>query len=103
MNDKRAYWMKHYQDYQSSGLSVPKWCKKNDIPANTLRYWIKKFDNNENESKQTKWATVIPALENEIKETKPLKVTIGNAIIEVVSGFDHDTLKILIGILKEQC
>lgn len=28
-------------DYKSSGLTMTKWCKKNDIPASTLAGWIR--------------------------------------------------------------
>ena len=35
------------------------------------------------------------------KNSKSLKVTVGKAVIEVTPGFDHDTLKSLVGILSQ--
>ncbi|AZO94889.1 hypothetical protein [Halocella sp. SP3-1] len=106
MNNKREIWIKRIQDYKASGLTAAKWCEENGVSINSLRYYTHKFnkEKKEQESNQTKWTAVFPApAENKDNETKIIKVTIGQAIIEVVPGFDSNTFETLVRILKEQC
>ncbi|QTL97702.1 hypothetical protein GM661_18025 [Iocasia frigidifontis] len=106
MNNKREIWIERIQDYKASSLTAAKWCEENGLNINSLRYYIHKFnkEKKEQESSQTKWTAVFPArAENNNSETKTIKITIGQAIIEVVPGFDSNTFETLIRILKEQC
>jgi len=98
--DKRKLWTKRIQDYRTSGLTAAKWCEKNEISIHTLKYWITKFNKEKNqESKKTKWTTIIPAE----SKTESLKVIIGHSTIELAPGFDSETFKKVVRILNEQC
>jgi hypothetical protein len=106
MNNKREIWIERIQDYKASSLTAAKWCEENGLSINSLRYYTHKFnkEKKEQESNQTKWATVTPApKENTVNEAQTIKVTIGQAIIEIVPGFDSNTFETLVRILKEQC
>jgi hypothetical protein len=36
------------QPWKESGLSISKFCSLNNIPVNTFRFWLKKFQQEEN-------------------------------------------------------
>lgn len=106
MNNKRKIWIKHIQDYRSSGLTAAKWCEKNDLSINSLRYYIHKFnkEKKEQEAKQTKWATVVSAPSEIVTtETQTIKIKIGQATIEVGPAFDHHSFETVVRTLMAQC
>jgi hypothetical protein len=55
-------------------LTAAKWCKKNGLSIYALRYHIHKFNKEKKQnSKETQWASVIPATsEVNAKTSKPL-------------------------------
>jgi orotate phosphoribosyltransferase-like protein len=106
MKNKREIWIKHIQDYRSSGLAAAKWCKQNGVNKNTLKYYITKFnkEKKQQESNQVKWASILPHQSKiTVNNEYPIKVTIGHSTIEVLKGFDPTTFKTIVGILSEQC
>lgn len=106
MNDEeRKLWTKRIQDYRKSGLTAIKWCEKNKVSVHILRCKITKFNKEKKEkSKEAQWAAIVPN-ESDIDRgsAKPLKVFIGNSIIEVAHGFDSATFKAVVSILSNQC
>lgn len=104
-NDKKQLWVDRIQDYKSSGLTATKWCEDNNTSVHKLRYQINKINNEDKQnSKQTVWASIIPAIPIAEKELeKPLKVTIGQSTIEVAPGFDPETFESVVRILASQC
>ena len=109
--EDRKLWTERINDYRASGLTAVKWAEDREVAVHKLRYYINKF-NKENKEKSndesikgsgnTKWASL--ALENLIVEERsndPLKITIGKATIEVVSGFDEATFQSVIRILSQ--
>ena len=55
---KHQLWKERISEYESSGLSVPAWCKEQQIPTHQMRYWLRKFRNAEtNDSKSDKAAS----------------------------------------------
>ena len=108
MKDKeRTIWTDHINNYRASGLTAVKWAEDNNVSVHKLRSSIAKINK---EKKQTSsiqsgtagWATLNQSKSIAINESiKPLKISIGQATIEVNSGFDKDTLKSLIEILSQ--
>ncbi len=43
MTEKEQLWYARFLDYTQSGLSRCRWCKKNNLPVSTFRYWCRKF------------------------------------------------------------
>ena len=39
---KAELWIKHIQDFYSSGLSRKAWCQEHQISLSTFSYWLKK-------------------------------------------------------------
>src|SRR5690554_6251918 len=106
MKNKIEIWIKHIQDYRSSGLTAAKWCKQNEVNMNTLKYYITKFNKEKKQQKsnQVKWTSVLPGQSRStVNNECPIKVTIGHSTIEVTSGFDPTTFESVVRILKEQC
>ena len=109
--EDRKLWNERINDYRTSGLTAIKWAEDRQVAVHKLRYYINKFNkenkpNSNDESIKspgnTKWASV--TLKKSIVEEKsknPLKVTIGKATIEVVPGFDENTLQSVIRILSQ--
>ncbi len=85
MKDKREIWIKRIQEYKSSDLTAAKWCEKNSISLHALKYQIHKSNKEKKqESNQTQWASVVPAISKITKsKDQPLKVIIGHSAIEV--------------------
>jgi len=106
-DEDRKLWTDRINDYRSSGLTAVKWAEDRSVSVHKLRYYIHKFNkekkkNSNQESKEIKWTSVVPAetiVDN--KSNNPLKVIIGNATIEVASGFDEDTFKSVVRILSQ--
>lgn len=109
--EDRKLWTERINDYRASGLTAVKWAEDRGVAVHKLRYYINKFNkenklksNNESikSSENPKWTSV--TLEKSIAEEKskePLKVTIGKATIEVVSGFDEATFQSVIRVLSQ--
>lgn len=106
-DEERIIWTDHINNYRSSGLTAVKWAEDNNVSVHKLRSSIAKFNKEKkqasnNESGLDEWVSLIPSKSINLNESiKPLKVTIGQATIEVNSGFDKDTLKSLIEILSQ--
>jgi hypothetical protein len=81
------------RSFKESGLSIPAWCKENQIKANTLRYWLKKIQVEETtKSNEENWVSI--SLNNPVVDTKvsPIVVKIGSFSVEIQPGFDRSTL-----------
>ncbi len=105
-DEGRKLWTDRINDYRASGLTAVKWAEDRGVSVHKLRYYIHKFNkekkqNSNQESKENKWTSIVPGetiVDN--KSNNPLKVIIGNATIEVASGFDEDTFKSVVRILS---
>jgi len=105
--EDRKLWIDRIDDYRSSGLTAVKWAEDRGVSVHKLRYYIHKFNKEKKqslnqESKEIKWATIVPAetMVNN-KPNNPLKVIIGKATIEVASGYDEDTFQSVVRILSQ--
>lgn len=105
--EDRKLWIDRIDDYRSSGLTAVKWAEDRGVSVHKLRYYIHKFNkekkqNSNQKPKEIKWTSIVPAetMVNN-KANNPLKVIIGKATIEVVSGFDEDTFQSVVRILSQ--
>ena len=84
-------WEQRVNEYKASGQTAQTWCQSNAVRPATLRYWIREFkSNNIVNEKLTSWVSVgTSELKSNTKEQR-LIVKIGNASIEMNSGFDKN-------------
>lgn len=87
-----ALWSKQVEECNSSGLSVTKWCRENNIPVST--YWNRQRKVFEAFSRDSSNRFVEVTVQPEISTTSPIAATInsGNFIADIHSGADEDTI-----------
>lgn len=88
--------------------ALTEWCQQNQVKVPTLRYWVNKLNKESSlTSVGTEWLSVkIPVSNSKCFNGEipcGIKVTIGQASIEVSPGFDHQVLGDVVRILLEQC
>ncbi|WP_318418214.1 IS66 family insertion sequence element accessory protein TnpA [Photobacterium leiognathi] len=47
--EKHQYWTAIVNQQQDSGISIPQFCKQNDINYANFHYWMKKIEHTDNE------------------------------------------------------
>ncbi len=96
------YWQAHIKAYQRSGLSQAEYCRQNNLRSNRLRYWKKKFQNQQDSQNPS-----FVNLPLTITETKPsaksesgVSVMLSEKITLSLSiNFDESTLTKAVDIL----
>lgn len=94
----REEWEQYISEYRKSGQSAFTWAKANEVNPNTLKYWIRRI-NQENADKKTKsneetnqqWLS-IPLNKQDINCSSSIILRIGAITIEVSNGFDKNVL-----------
>jgi transposase-like protein len=88
--ERRAHWEEQVAAFQASGLSVTEWCAIHDIKPHRLWYWIRNLSQappNAKTSSSPVWLSVEAGDPMEIPDAT-LSIRVGDAIIELKSGFD---------------
>lgn len=106
MTLKQEQWRKRIDECTSSGLNIQQWCKANNVSPDQYHYWKKKFNALANDSKQseTQWAPLL--IQNTQKSTistSTITLQVGPFKVDVVKGFDKQTLTDLLKILGPLC
>ncbi|WP_066298186.1 IS66 family insertion sequence element accessory protein TnpA [Bacillus sp. FJAT-29937] len=98
-------WEHRIVEFKASGQTQSKWCRENDLSLHKLRYWLNKLDNNSSSSSQEpspKWIAVsMEEIDQEPSDS--LNIKIGEAVIEVKTGFNPSFLAEVIRTLKTLC
>ena len=107
---KEKQWRKRIDECTNSGLSVQAWCKVNAVSPDQYHYWKRKFNKLDNgiQKSETQWASIL------IEELKKPSVSVsvpapaitlqaGPFKVDVIKGFDKQTLTDLIQILGTLC
>ena len=88
-DEERIIWTDHINNYRASGLTAVKWAEDNNVSVHKLRSCIAKFNKEKkqafsNQSGAGGWVSLNPSKSIAINESiKPLKVTIGQATIDI--------------------
>jgi hypothetical protein len=94
LNDPEGQlWRDRIAEWRASGKAMDVWCNENGVPFNKLKYRIKKYRLGSGKSRRktgTGWLPVMVSAPDQ--RDSSLTVRIGNASIEVRSGFDPDLL-----------
>jgi hypothetical protein len=91
---KHKEWDSRIANYRDSKKSVRQWCAANNVKPDRLWYWLRKYKTDESADKNTALVQLNQWLPLEIGEHLPiehdnaLNIKIGEACIEVKTGFD---------------
>jgi len=100
--EKRIFWTEKISEYRSSGQTAKAWSKDNNLSVHALRYWIIKFNKENNKSNESvEFKPLITELPSSLES--PIRVSIGPAVIELTRGFDETTFERIITILSRPC
>lgn len=99
----RESWQRRVADYRTSGQSGAAWCAANQVTESQLWYWVGKFRAEERANEApTDWVTVRVANPSGM-EAQSLPVRIGQATIEVKTGYDPALLRDVVRTLATLC
>jgi len=100
--DLQKDWELRIADYKASGLTQIKWCEENNLKLHQFKYWFYKIEKKKTSVPKSNWVSVtLDESNQDIRET--LKIKIGQASIEVKSGFNPSLLADVIKVLKTVC
>ncbi len=109
---RRHEWITLIENYKASGLTMAAWCAANQFTLHTLKYWLSKLkgissSSYSTTSKQSSPSVFVPLTvkESRISVSAPslLVVRIGEASIELRSGFDPRLLQEVVQVLRSSC
>lgn len=101
VQERHEMWKHHISEYRSSGLSASIWCEQQKVSLSALRYWITRFNKEQDENKDIQWVSMEEALSlGDPKDIPDITIQIGNATIGIRSNFSEDVLLRVLKILK---
>jgi transposase-like protein len=112
--DRRVRWTRLLADYQSSGLGVAEWCRRQGIHATSYYEWRRKLGEVPSPASAPEWLTVSPGanagggpVEQDrsveacrIPESSCLTLRVGQVSIDLRSGFDRKLLRDALDVLE---
>lgn len=107
----RGVWQTRVAEYDSSGLTMREWCRRNGFRDGQLRYWLKKARDAGNGRSQS-WACMELVDDGISGSREPsgcatgkpgLTVRVGAAMIEVRPGFDSALLSEVLRVVAATC
>lgn len=110
-------WKKIIDKFNKSNVSKADFCKDNKLNKESFRRWYRHFNGiepypkksvknvNEKDKIVTKFkeVNIEPSNEITLEANSSIKITIGEAVIELNSNFNKSLLKDVITVLKESC
>lgn len=102
---KRKEWERRIAKYRESGKSVRQWCAENNVSAERLWYWLRRYKaNNDAPPKQSnQWLPVEVCEHPPVGKDNSLTIRVGKASIEVKEGFDPALLSQVVRTLVASC
>lgn len=94
-----AKWRERVEAWQRSDQSAPDFCAGKGFQASTLRYWASRLRRIEREAASVRIARVVRATDAGVDT--PIVVELGGARVGVRRGFDRDTLRALLDVLRD--
>jgi transposase-like protein len=96
-------WGKRLTEYEASDKSVVAWCKEQSIRESQFYYWRRKLRLDQAEKEQpVKWLSLVDV--ELCKQTSlpadSMSVHIGQVIVEIKKGFDHQLFREIVAILQ---
>jgi hypothetical protein len=103
----RQLWAARIADYRASGLTMSAWCTANQCTIHQLKYWLYKAKNfmpSPSTDSTLRWVPLAVA-DRQLKSaiSSSLTICIGQARIELQSGFDPRLLREVVQALETPC
>ena len=101
--EQQKEWENRIDQYRASGQSVKQWCAANNVKPGRLWCWLRKFKANNDASlmQSNQWLPV------EVRDCSPmdnaLLIRVGEACIQVKTGFDPALLTQVVRTLITLC
>ena len=93
VHEKYEMWKQRIAEYRSSSLSAGTWCEQQSVSLSALRYWVTRFNKEQQENKDIQWVSVEETLSlRDQKDTPDITVQIGNTIVGIHNSFSEDAL-----------
>ena len=101
VQERHGMWKQRITQYRSSSLSARTWCEQQSISLSALRYWITRFNKEQQESKDIQWVSMEEALSLGDQEgASDISIQIGNVTIGIRNNFSEDALFRVLKVLK---
>ena len=102
-NELRKEWEGRISDFTLSGQSGAAWCAANQINLQQFYYWRKRLMlENQIGNQSPDWVT-FEVSKPTIDTHDPIRVLVGEVIIEVKQGYDSNLLLNVIQTLRSSC
>ena len=88
----RETWRLRVAEFRASGQSGATWCAAHQIKENPLWYWTHKFEGEDHTSKAASSHWLPVEIHEQVEVNESLLIRVGQAAIEVKSGFDAGLL-----------
>lgn len=89
----RTQWEKRIADFQASGQTGTAWCECNQVNIHQFRYWFRKFQlERQAQPASVQWLSV-KMDDSPVEEDNSLTIRVGQASIQVKSGFNPSLLR----------
>jgi hypothetical protein len=102
--ERRTHWETQVTAFRASGQSVSEWCSNHQVKTHRLWYWIRQLQptSEATSTPTSKWVPV--ELGDSVDpSSNHLSIRIGDAVIEVKSGFDPVLLADVVRSLRTVC
>ena len=99
----RECWRERIAEFRASGQSGAAWCAAHQIKESQLWYWARKFPSGNHPKESSPSWIPVQIRESTVEVSEPLVVRVGQAAIEVRSGFDAGLLRDVIRTLVTVC
>lgn len=111
MTTGRAEWAGHVEEWRSSGETATAFCEERGLKLRSLRYWSGRMRREAGQAlnetvaaHQVRIARVRTkreraGAEETVVAAVPIRVRVGEMAIEVVPGFDEETLARVLGVV----
>jgi len=103
--ERQKEWENRIAQYRDSGKSVKEWCVANNVKADRLWYWLRKYKTNKDAPlvQPNQWMPVELSEHSPMEQNNSLTIRVGKAQIEVKGGFDPALLSQVVRALVALC
>ncbi|GIM48395.1 hypothetical protein DNHGIG_39440 [Collibacillus ludicampi] len=99
----RKEWEVRIAAFRASGQSASAWCRAHQLKLHQFRYWLRKIEHKEAAvTPSSKWISVEVDGQTD-KSRNTLLVRVGQATVEIQSGFDPALLANVVRTLQTLC
>jgi hypothetical protein len=98
ISEKKLEWEEKVRQQRESGLSITRWCRQNQIPSNTFRYWKDKLFPRAQLTRSC--FTELPVSREIDSRETGISIEYRGVRIHIDKHFDPSTLKSCLSVLK---